>query len=151
MYDLKIVGGTLVDGTGKDRYSGDLGIKGGRIVAVGDCDGAAAETIDATGAIVAPGFVDIHTHYDGQISWDEELAPSSIHGVTTSFGLLAGRPRHHVAGVIGARRLPIDPAMRPPVDIKRKNPRLATPGAVTRGGEWVCQVHDPNILLCDPR
>jgi len=83
MYDLKIVGGTLVDGTGQSRYTGDVGIKDGRIAAVGRCDESAAETIDADGAIVAPGFVDIHTHYDGQISWDEELAPSSIHGVTT--------------------------------------------------------------------
>ncbi|MGB9340295.1 MAG: amidohydrolase family protein, partial [Polyangiales bacterium] len=101
MYDLKIVGGTLVDGTGKDRYSGDIGIKDGRIVGIGDCDGAAAETIDATGAIVAPGFVDIHTHYDGQISWDEELAPSSIHGVTTcamgscGVGFAPVRPTDH--------------------------------------------------------
>ena len=83
MYDLKITGGTLVDGTGRDRYSGDVGIVDGKIVAVGECDGAAKETLNADGAIVTPGFVDIHTHYDGQISWDEELAPSSIHGVTT--------------------------------------------------------------------
>ena len=83
MYDLKIVGGTLIDGSGEDRYTGDVGIKDGRIVDVGKCDGSATETIDAGGAIVAPGFVDIHAHYDGQISWDEELAPSSIHGVTT--------------------------------------------------------------------
>ncbi len=94
MYDLKIVGGTLVDGTGKDRYPGDVGIKDGKIVAVGKCDESAAETFDADGAIVAPGFVDIHTHYDGQISWDEELAPSSIHGVTTcAMGQLRGRLR----------------------------------------------------------
>ncbi len=101
MYDLKIVGGTLVDGTGKDRYTGDVGIKDGRIVAVGVCDESGAETIDANGAIVAPGFVDIHTHYDGQISWDEELAPSSIHGVTTcamgscGVGFAPVRPTDH--------------------------------------------------------
>ena len=101
MYDLKIVGGTLVDGTGKDRYTGDLGIKDGKIVAVGECDERGAETIDANGAIVAPGFVDIHTHYDGQISWDEELAPSSIHGVTTcamgscGVGFAPVRPTDH--------------------------------------------------------
>ncbi len=83
MYDLKIVGGTLVDGTGAERYTGDVGIKDGKIVDVGDCPEGGDRTIDARGAVVAPGFVDIHTHYDGQISWDEELAPSSIHGVTT--------------------------------------------------------------------
>jgi N-acyl-D-aspartate/D-glutamate deacylase len=101
MYNLKIVGGTLVDGTGKDRYSGDVGIKDGMIVAVGKCEESAAETLDADGAIVAPGFVDIHTHYDGQVSWDEELAPSSIHGVTTcamgscGVGFAPVRPTDH--------------------------------------------------------
>jgi N-acyl-D-aspartate/D-glutamate deacylase len=101
MYDLKIVGGTIVDGTGGDRYTGDVGIKDGTIVAVGRCDESAAQTLDASGAIVAPGFVDIHTHYDGQISWDEELAPSSIHGVTTcamgscGVGFAPVRPTDH--------------------------------------------------------
>ena len=101
MYDLKIVGGTIVDGTGNDRYTGDVGIKDGRIVAVGSADEPAKETIDADGAVVAPGFVDIHTHYDGQISWDEELAPSSIHGVTTcamgscGVGFAPVRPTDH--------------------------------------------------------
>ncbi|MFW2390353.1 MAG: N-acyl-D-amino-acid deacylase family protein [Polyangiales bacterium] len=101
MYDIKIVGGTIVDGTGGDRYAGDVGIKDGKIVDVGNCDGPAAETIDARGAIVTPGFVDIHTHYDGQISWDEELAPSSIHGVTTcamgscGVGFAPVRPSDH--------------------------------------------------------
>ncbi|ORA83328.1 amidohydrolase family protein [Mycobacterium malmoense] len=91
MYDLKIVGGTVVDGTGVERYPADIGIKGKRIVEVRrrngaddpGLDGAAVETIDATGRIVAPGFVDIHTHYDGQVSWDSLLEPSSGHGVTT--------------------------------------------------------------------
>ena len=101
MYDLKILGGTIVDGTGGDRYSGDVGIKDGKIVDVGKCEGSAAETLDASGAIVTPGFVDIHTHYDGQISWDQELAPSSIHGVTTcamgscGVGFAPVRPTDH--------------------------------------------------------
>ncbi|MCX4240740.1 N-acyl-D-amino-acid deacylase family protein [Paraliomyxa miuraensis] len=82
-YDLKIEGGTIIDGTGRAGQRGDVGIKDGRIVAVGDCEGSADEVLDAQGAIVIPGFVDIHTHYDGQVSWDPELAPSSLHGVTT--------------------------------------------------------------------
>jgi len=81
--DLKIVGGILVDGTGRGPFHGDVAIDGGRIVAVGDCKDAARRTIDANGAHVLPGFVDIHTHYDGQVSWDEELSPTSMHGVTT--------------------------------------------------------------------
>jgi N-acyl-D-aspartate/D-glutamate deacylase len=101
MYDLKIIGGTLVDGTGTERRAGDVGIKDGRIVDVGKCDEGAARKIDATGAIVAPDFVDMHTHYDGQISWDEELAPSSIHRVTTcamgscGVGFAPVRPSDH--------------------------------------------------------
>ncbi len=90
MFDLKITGGTVVDGTGADRFDADVAAKDGKIVEVrrrgpGDppLHGEAAETIDATGKIVAPGFVDIHTHYDGQVSWDDLLEPSSTHGVTT--------------------------------------------------------------------
>lgn len=101
MYDLVIRGGTIVDGTGRERFAGDVAVKDGRIVAIGKVDGAATRTIDAHGAIVTPGFTDIHTHYDGQISWDEELAPSSIHGVTTAVlgscgvGFAPVRPSDH--------------------------------------------------------
>jgi N-acyl-D-amino-acid deacylase len=93
MYDMLITGGTVVDGTGADRYRADIGVKDGRIVEVrrrnGDdagLEGEAGQILDATGRIVAPGFVDIHTHYDGQVSWDELLEPSSLHGVTTVVG-----------------------------------------------------------------
>ncbi len=84
MFDLKVTGGTVVDGTGGPRYPADVAIADGRIVAVGPAiDGEAVETIDASGQLVTPGFVDIHTHYDGQATWDEVLEPSSGHGVTT--------------------------------------------------------------------
>ena len=83
MLDIAIRGGTIVDGTGAPSFQGDLGIKDGKIAAVGDNVGEAKREIDAKGAIVTPGFVDIHTHYDGQVSWDSLLAPSSINGVTS--------------------------------------------------------------------
>ena len=84
MFDLKITGGTIVDGTGAPRFVGDIAVEDGVIVQVAPAvDGEARETIDATGHVVTPGFVDIHTHYDGQATWDSLLEPSASHGVTT--------------------------------------------------------------------
>lgn len=83
MYDYVIRGGTIVDGSGRVPFGGDVAIKGRRIVAVGIVDGRGKEEIEAKGRIVTPGFVDIHTHYDGQITWEERMIPSSNHGVTT--------------------------------------------------------------------
>ncbi|MEE2783105.1 MAG: amidohydrolase family protein [Pseudomonadota bacterium] len=83
MYDLIIRHGTIIDGSGKARYTGDIAIENEKIVAVGTVTGDATETIDATGLLVTPGWVDVHTHYDGQATWDPILAPSSWHGVTT--------------------------------------------------------------------
>ena len=83
MFDTIIRGGTLVDGSGDPRFTGDIGIVGGRIAEVGGRLGAAHREIDAHGAIVTPGWVDVHTHYDGQVTWDPYLSPSTDHGVTS--------------------------------------------------------------------
>ena len=83
MFDLILRGGTVIDGTGAPARTADVALQGDRIAAVGRVDGTARREIDAGGALVTPGWVDVHTHYDGQVIWDEELAPSSHHGVTT--------------------------------------------------------------------
>ena len=84
MFDLKIEGGLVFDGTGGPAVWTDIGITGGRIAAIGNDIGDAKRTIDARGQIVTPGFIDVHTHYDGQASWDGDLRPSIDHGVTTA-------------------------------------------------------------------
>ena len=82
--DLVIRGGAVIDGTGRDPVEADVAVKDGRIAAVGEVPGRGREEIDARGRVVTPGFVDIHTHYDGQAVWDSHLAPSAQHGVTTA-------------------------------------------------------------------
>ena len=99
-FDLVIRGGTLVDGTGREGVPGDLGIRNGAIVAVGEAKGDADQVIDAGGLVVAPGFIDVHTHYDAQVMWDRVLTISPWHGVTTvvmgncGFGVAPTRPEH---------------------------------------------------------
>jgi N-acyl-D-aspartate/D-glutamate deacylase len=83
MFDLLIKGGLVVDGTGTESYPADVGVKDGLIVAIGNISGPAKETIEANGAWVTPGFIDLHTHYDGQATWDDAFVPSIYHGVTT--------------------------------------------------------------------
>ena len=82
-FDIKISGGTVVDGTGKPGFKGEVGIRAGKIAEVGPRLGKATETIEADGMVVAPGFVDVHTHYDAQLMWDRMLSISPWHGVTT--------------------------------------------------------------------
>ena len=100
-YDLVVRGGTLADGTGAPVYEADVAIKDGRIVALGEIRGSGAQEIDARGRLVTPGFVDIHTHYDGQATWDAHMQPSSWHGVTTvvmgncGVGFAPCRPEDH--------------------------------------------------------
>jgi len=84
VHDLRIRGGRIVDGTGREAYDADVAVQDGRIVEIGPDVGAARRTLDAEGRIVTPGFVDIHTHYDAQATWDPNLLPSGWHGVTTA-------------------------------------------------------------------
>jgi N-acyl-D-amino-acid deacylase len=103
MHDLLIKGGTVIDGSGAPRFTGDIAIDGDRIAAVGPSGslGPAKQVVDATGLLVTPGFVDVHTHYDAQVTWDPMLSPSSWHGVTTvvmgscGVGFAPAKPDRH--------------------------------------------------------
>ena len=103
MHDIVIRGGTIVDGTGAPRFTGDLALDGERIAQVGGKAGPGKREIDASGLLVTPGWVDVHTHYDGQATWDKLLTPSSWHGVTTlmfgncGVGFAPARPEHRGA------------------------------------------------------
>src|SRR6478752_3344167 len=100
-HDLVIRGGTLVDGTGAAPRTADVAVTDGVVTEVGTVDGAGRRELDAGGALVTPGFVDMHTHYDGQATWDERLLPSAAHGVTTvvmgncGVGFAPVRPTDH--------------------------------------------------------
>src|SRR5437867_13367646 len=103
MHDLVIRNGTVVDGTGAPRRRAHVAVDAGRITTVGEVDGRGRREIDADGRLVLPGWVDVHTHYDGQATWDPMLAPSSWHGVTTilfgncGVGFAPVRPHHRDA------------------------------------------------------
>jgi N-acyl-D-aspartate/D-glutamate deacylase len=100
MFDLVVANGRVVDGTGAPARAADVGIRAGRIAEIGDLTAAARTTVDAGGAVVAPGFVDLHSHYDAQVFWDPMLSPSSLHGVTS---VIAGN-----CGLTLAPALPAD-------------------------------------------
>jgi N-acyl-D-amino-acid deacylase len=104
MFDTVIRGATVIDGTGKPGYTADVAVSDGRIVEIGKVSGQAARTIEADGALLTPGFIDIHTHYDGQFVWDEELEPSFSNGTTTA-----------IAGNCGVGFAPVRPDMRQPL------------------------------------
>lgn len=101
MFDLVIRNGSIVDGTGRPAFNGDIAVNDGRITQVGGQVGPGRREVAADGCLVTPGFVDVHTHYDGQATWDGQLAPSSWHGVTTivmgncSVGFAPVRPDQH--------------------------------------------------------
>jgi len=106
--DLKITGGTIYDGTGAPGRAGGVAVKDGKIAPVGEASGKATTTLEAKGKVVAPGFVDIHTHCDAQVMWDRMMTISPWHGVTTvvmgncGFGMTPTRPEHR--GLIMIRR-----------------------------------------------
>jgi N-acyl-D-aspartate/D-glutamate deacylase len=139
-YDLKIEGGTIVDGTGAPRFLGDVAVKDGLIVAVGECPGEARETLDARGAIVSPGFVDIHTHYDGQVTWDSDLAPSSLHGVTTI-----------VMGSCGVGFAPVRPSDRERLIRLMEGVEDIPGSALSEGIEWAWESFPEYIAALDNR
>jgi N-acyl-D-amino-acid deacylase len=103
MYDMIIRGGTVLDGTGAAAITADIAVENGRIVEIGQLTSTAREVIDADGALVTPGFIDVHTHFDGQFVWDQRLDPSFSHGVTTAIGGNCGvgfapvKPEHRQA------------------------------------------------------
>ena len=137
-FDLVIRNGTIVDGTGAAPREGDVAVSRGRIAAVGRFDGIGAEEIDAKARIVTPGFVDIHTHYDGQAVWDSHMAPSAWHGVTTA-----------VMGNCGVGFAPCKPADREKL-IELMEGVEDIPGPVMHEGlNWQWELFDEYISALD--
>jgi N-acyl-D-amino-acid deacylase len=129
MADLVIRGGTVIDGTGKPGVRADVAIEGDRIAAIGPSL-SGARTLDASGCVVAPGFVDIHTHYDAQVFWDPALTPSCFHGVTTV-----------VAGNCGFSIAPTRPAHRETIARTLENVEDMNPASLAAGIPWDFETH----------
>lgn len=125
MHDPIVEGGTIVDGTGQPSFTGDVAITGGRISGVGANLGQAKRTLKADGLVVAPGWVDVHTHYDGQVSWDPLLTPSLWHGVST---VVMGNCGVGFAPVVPDRRAELIAMMESVEDIPRQS--------LTAGIDW---------------
>jgi N-acyl-D-amino-acid deacylase len=125
MLDLLLRGGTVVDGTGAPARRADVGIKGDRVVAIGQIDEPARRVVDVDGLVIAPGFIDIHTHYDAQVFWDPALRPSSYHGVTTV-----------VAGNCGFTIAPTRPEHRETIVHTLENVEDMDPSTLLAGVEW---------------
>jgi N-acyl-D-amino-acid deacylase len=126
MHDIVISGGTIVDGTGEPAFTGDVAISNGVITAVGhDASGAAKRRIDADGLVVTPGWVDVHTHYDGQVTWDEDLEPSATNGVTTL-----------VMGNCGVGFAPVRPGEEAPLIELMEGVEDIPGSALTEGIPW---------------
>ena len=132
-YDVLIKNGTVIDGTGSPGRPADVALQGGRIVEVGQPSGAASHVVDASDCIVAPGFIDPHTHYDAQICWDGAVTPSSWHGVTSV-----------VMGNCGVGIAPCAPSAREVAMRDLVNVEAIPYDVLERGITWDWR-HSPNI------
>ena len=159
MHDLVIRGGTVVDGTGAPARVADVTVDRGRISGVGSfADEPASRTVDADGLLVTPGWVDIHTHYDGQATWDEVLAPSSWHGVTTivtgncGVGFAPARPDRHewLIGLMeGVEDIPgTRPGRGHELGVGDASPSTSTP-STSGSGPWTWAPRSPTAR-CAP-
>ncbi len=143
--DVTVVrGGTIVDGTGAPGTPGDLAIADGRIVGVGTVGTSADRSIDATGCVVAPGFIDIHTHYDAQVFWDPALTPSCFHGVTT---VVAGNCGFSIAPTMPNRRTLIARTLEKVEDMDPESLAAGIPWDFTTFPEYLRSIERRGTVL----
>lgn len=129
-YDLVIRGGTVANGLGSSLVDAGVAVSDGRIAAIGKVEGRGKEEIDAKGLLVAPGFVDVRTHFDGQVTWDDRLVPSSWHGVTTVAMGNCG------VGFAPVRKADHEPLIERALKLEDATPG-ALPGRLVRGSQPV--------------